>query len=253
MERIKNIVGKNGFAINRSLGKLFGKQKQNGESVDNSWMENISGLPSSAEVRFNGDERIEYRLGQYSYANVFRHPDAMYSVMEPELTPDEEEIIQNLKNRMLKTVLATNDEELEKEIRKLMKKLAIDVHEPSKNRIIYYLLRDFTGYGIIDPINNDANVEDISCNGIGVPIYVQHRYLGSVRTNLSFEDENTLDNFVSKLAMRCGKSVSVAKPILDAGMPDGNRVNLTFGREVTPKGSTFTIRKFKTHVISLVE
>ena len=32
---------------------------------------------------------------------------------------------------------------------------------------------------------------------------------------------------------------------MDASLPDGSRINLTFGSEVTRKGSTFTIRKFK--------
>jgi len=47
------------------------------------------------------------------------------------------------------------------------------------------------------------------------------------------------------MAYMCGSHVSIAQPMLDACMPDGSRINLTFGSEITRKGSTFTIRKFK--------
>ena len=253
MERIRDLPGMNGLRIKQSLKKLFRKQKQNGDSPEDPWLENISYLPACTEESFDGNGEIEYKLDRYCYANINRHPDAVYCVVEPELTDKEQEIVRNLKNRMLGTIFASSNGDLEGEIFELMEKFAIDVPAASKNRIIYYLLRDFTGYGLIDPLTRDANVEDISCNGVGAPIYVVHRHLGSIKTNMGFEDEGTLDNFVAKLALRCGKSVSVAKPILDAGMPDGNRVNITYGKEVTPKGSTFTIRKFKKNVISPVD
>ena len=251
---MKVLPGNNGFGINPILKKLLKKSKQNGDSLEDPWLEKISNLPTCTEVSFDGNTTlIECQLDECCYASISRHPDAMYWVMEPELTTEEKEIIQQLKNRMLRTVLASNNGNLEQEILELMEKLAIDVSISSKNRIIYYLLRDFTGYGPIEPLARDVNIEDISCNGVGVPIYVQHRYLGSIKTNLGFEEEGALDNFVAKLAMRCGKSVSVAKPILDAGMPDGNRVNITYGREVTQKGSAFTVRKFKPSAMSPVE
>lgn len=247
------LPGMNSLRMDAIIKKLFRKQKQIEDSKEDSWLQEISHLLGSNEVHFNGNRTIEYRLDRYCYASINRHPDAMYRVVEPELTLQEQEIILNLKNRLLRTVLTSKEGELEKEILALMEKLAIDVSAISKNRIIYYMLRDFTSYGFIAPLTRDANIEDISCNGVGVPIYVQHRYLGSIRTNLSFKEESTLDNFVSRLALRCGKSISIAKPILDAGMPEGNRVNITYGREVTPNGSTFTIRKFKTNIISLPE
>lgn len=252
MARIRNLPGTHILRINQSFKKLFRKQEQNGDLQKDTWLEEISHIPACTDENFNGNGNIKYRLDQYCYASVSRYPDALYCVMEPELTDSEQEVVRILKNRMFGTVLASNNGNLECEIFKLMDKFTIDVPAFSKKRIIYYLLRDFTGYGLIDPITRDANIEDISCNGVGVPIYVLHRYLGSIKTNLCFEEEPTLDNYVSKLALRCGKSVSVAKPILDAGLPDGNRVNITYGKEVTPKGSTFTIRKFKKSIISPV-
>ncbi|MGP8320759.1 MAG: type II/IV secretion system ATPase subunit [Methanosarcinaceae archaeon] len=253
MEKISYLPGINVLRINQSLKKLFRKQEQNEDLPEDSWLKEISHIPGCTEENFDGNEKIEYRLDQYCYASINRHPDPVYCVVEPKLTDAEQEIVQSLKKRMLGTVLVSNNGDIECEIFKMIDKFTTDVPAFSKKRIIYYLLRDFTGYGLVDPLTRDVNVEDISCNGIGIPIYVLHRYLGSIKTNLYFEEEIALDNFVSKLALRCGKSVSLAKPILDAGLPDGNRVNITYGKEVTPKGSTFTIRKFKKIVISPVD
>lgn len=254
MERLKSVLKNNKVCVFQVLGKLFSR-RQRGDVVmeEDEWVQKVSHLPTCTDVKFNGKVLIEYRLDQYSYASIRKSPDAVYRVIEPELTSAEQDIVQNMKNRILRTIIDSNNGALEKEVRGLVTDFASDLPVYSRNRIIYHLLRDFTGYGPIDPLVKDVNIEDITCSGVGLPIYVQHRYLGSIKTNLSFQDESVLDNFVAKLALRCGKSISVAKPMLDAGLPDGNRVNLTYGREVTQRGSSFTIRKFKTNVMSPVE
>ncbi len=83
-----------------------------------------------------------------------------------------------------------------------------------------------------------------NCDAPNVPIYVWHREFESIPTNISFENEE-LDSFVVRLAHKSEKHISIAQPMLDAGLPDGSRVQMTLGKEVTKKGSTFTIRKFR--------
>ncbi len=53
-------------------------------------------------------------------------------------------------------------------------------------KILYYLHRDFLGFGHIHVIMNDPMIEDISVNGIGMPVYVWHRKYESMPTNLTF-------------------------------------------------------------------
>ena len=72
-----------------------------------------------------------------------------------------------------------------------------------------------------------------------------HRKYGSLKSNVTYDDEEELSDFVVKLAQKCGKHISIAEPMLDATMPDGSRLQMTLSTEVTTKGSTFTIRKFK--------
>ena len=123
----------------------------------------------------------------------------------------------------------------------------------SWGKIEYYILRDNLGYGPLDPIMRDPLVEDISCDGVGKPIYVWHQEYESLPTNIRFTSEKELDSMILKLAHKAGKHVSIAFPIVDAILPEGHRLAATYRREVTTSGSTFTIRKFRERPLSVVD
>lgn len=123
----------------------------------------------------------------------------------------------------------------------------------SWKKVQYYVIRDTVGFGKLDPIMKDEYIEDISCDGVGRPIYVWHREFESIPTNIVFETEDELDKMVVKLAHKAGKHVSVAFPIVDAILPGGHRLAATFKREVSMGGSTFTIRKFREKPFSVVD
>ncbi len=120
-------------------------------------------------------------------------------------------------------------------------------------KILYYVIRDTVGFGPIDPIMRDPAIEDISCDGVGRPIFVWHRKYEYIPTNLRFVDADELDALVIKLAHMAGKHVSVAFPIVDAILPGGHRLALTYKKEVSTQGSTFTIRKFREDPITIVD
>jgi flagellar protein FlaI len=122
-----------------------------------------------------------------------------------------------------------------------------------KNKIMYYVKRDFLRYGKIDPLMRDPYIEDISCDGVGVPLFSYHRQYGSLKSSIQFVDENELSIFVVKLAQKCGKHISIAEPMLDATMPDGSRIQMTLSKAVTTHGSTFTIRKFRSDPITATD
>ncbi len=120
------------------------------------------------------------------------------------------------------------------------------------DKLFYYLMKKYTGYGNIDILMNEAYIEDITCNGPNTNIYINHRFYGSIKTNVIF-NEIELNNFVMKLAQVSGRHISLLQPIRDATLPDGSRANLTLGKEVTKKGSTFTIRRFKSSPITCID
>ena len=119
------------------------------------------------------------------------------------------------------------------------------VDPDTRKKLLYYVVRDNLGFGKVDSLMHDPLIEDISCDGVNVPMYIWHRKFESIPTNLRFGTSDELDTYALRLAYLCGSHVSIAQPMLDASLPDGSRINLTYGSEVTRKGSTFTIRKFK--------
>ena len=120
-------------------------------------------------------------------------------------------------------------------------------------KILYHAERDLVGFGKIDPLMRDPNIEDISCDGVNKPVYVWHRNHESIETNLQFESDEVLDNLVGKLVHMAGKHVSSAFPIVDASLPGKHRLAVCYRREITPFGTAFTIRKFREDPYSIID
>ena len=205
--------------------------------------------PNMDEVEINA-VLDPYSFVRIKYDNVAS--EYLYEVIEPTLSEDERSLLDVLKSALIMTLnLTPLSTPKEKEVivkegtEELMRKFGISLNPISKERIFYYLRRDFIGYGVIDPMMVDPNVEDCSCDGVDIPFFIFHRKYGSIRSNIRFEKENELDSFVIWLAQKCGKHISVADPLLDATIPDGSRLNATLGKHVTKRGSSFTIRRFK--------
>ncbi len=120
-------------------------------------------------------------------------------------------------------------------------------------KIMYYLEKDLIGYGKIDGLMADPYIEDISCLGINKPVYIYHRKYANARTNIVFSDEEELDDFITRVVHRQGKHVSIAHPIVDLTLPGKHRLAVSFGKETTPAGTSFTIRKFKDDPLTIVD
>jgi flagellar protein FlaI len=140
---------------------------------------------------------------------------------------------------------------LREKTKEIIKRYHIKVPPEAVDKLVYYILRDFLGYGKIDPLMKDHLIEDISTDGVDIPVYVWHRIYESLPTNISFKEEAELDSFIVRLAYLAGKNISIASPMLDASLPEGSRVQLTYGSEVTRRGSTFTIRRFKVDPLTI--
>ena len=192
----------------------------------------------------------------YAYAKILKDMDTLekfYKVIEPYLDEDEQKILNFIWETLLKTFNLRLDEidskkvenYLTEQVEQVITGYEINLDTISKKKILYYIRRESLGYGKIDPLMRDPNIEDISCDGSGVPIFLYHRKYGSVKSNVEFKDEDELSYFVIRLAQKCNKHISIAEPMLDATMPDGSRIQMTLSTEITTKGSTFTIRKFR--------
>ena len=210
------------------------------------------------------DVNITYTIEppyQYVHIEYIREEGGLvYSIVEPQLSEDEKNALRIIENAFEKLV-STNVELIDATQREnylhdrfysLMHIFGLKLDDVQKQRMFFHLKKNYLGYGRIDTLMKDKYIEDISCNGSNMNIYVQHRTYGSIRSNVQF-GEVELNNFVLKLAQVSGRHISLLQPIRDLTLPDGSRANITLGGEVTKKGSTFTIRKFRANPISSIE
>jgi flagellar protein FlaI len=181
-----------------------------------------------------------------------------YSVLEPLLSDPEKDLLKELKERLFET-LDINTKDISKEEAGIKLRAAatdiildfgIKLTPVQREVILYNMHKDFLGDGLIDAIMHDKYIEDISCDGVHTSLFVYHNNYESMKTTLSYSNAEELDSFVTKLAQRSGKYISISQPILDSTMQDGSRIQMTLGQEVTAHGSTFTIRKFKDEPIT---
>ncbi len=192
-----------------------------------------------------------YAYGRISYNE--QKKEYLYEVIEPQLSAHERDLVEHLKATLTQIMgpevasmsLADKRTYIRGEVEGYLKSREMTVGPLSVERIIYYIQRDFVGYGPVDALISDPEVEDISCDGVDVPLFVFHGAFESVKSNVLFSDEDTLNSFIVSLGQRCGKAVSVSAPILDGTTPEGHRVQATYAREVTTRGASFTIRRFK--------
>ncbi len=182
-----------------------------------------------------------------------------YLLFEPKLSEFEYELLERLHEDMRSALILTEENLgmdkrtlLLEKMQELLHEYGITLEDGSLFRIQYYLTRNFIGWGRIDALMKDRNLEDISCDGHRIPLFLYHRRFRNVKTNIMFEPE-VLNSLAVTLAQRSGKHISTGTPMLDATLPDGSRLQLTLGTEVTTRGTSFTIRKFREEPFSPIE
>ena len=109
--------------------------------------------------------------------------------------------------------------------------------------IKYRVVRDKIGLGVLQPLLLDPYIEDISCSGVG-PVFLEHKIFESLQGTLTFPTTEDLDKFVIWLGERIKRPVTARNPIVDSTLPDGSRINIVYGTDISRRGSNFTIRKF---------
>jgi len=188
----------------------------------------------------------------FAFASINHDPEAdehFYQIVEPSLDEFERDLLDRLyddiRGPLIYRADVSDDPEaaLREALRDRIEEYGVVVEPETFYRLFYYLYRSFLGYGRIDPLMHDPNIEDISCDGAGLPIFAYHDQYTDIETSVVY-DEGELDDFVIQLAQRSGRHVSVSEPVVSTTLPDGSRIELALGEEVTPRGSAFTIRKY---------
>ena len=184
-----------------------------------------------------------------------------YVSIEPKLKPEEVELIGKIKEFIVSTPEVSLEildnptflrEYLLERMQTFYKKNDKEINPLAEDKILYYLFRDFLGYGKMDVLMNDPFIEDISCNGYGLPIYIWHTIYESMPTQIQYTDKDELSKIITRLVYKTGQQISIAQPILEGTLPEGYRAHVTLD-EVSKKGDTFTIRKYKANPFTIVD
>ena len=211
-----------------------------------------------------------YPIDQGLFVHIY--PDAVserdhYIPIEPHLTVDLDPYVPQVEARLLDWVeeigaAKTAEDKREALLRAIDANVSvagapgtIRLTSREMEAIKYVLLRDKVGFGLLAPLLLDPYIEDISCSGVG-PVFVEHKIFKSVETAIVFETEEEVDEFVIWLGEWIKRPVTVRNPIVDAVLPDGSRINIVYGTDISKRGSNFTIRKFSevpTSVMELIE
>ena len=226
-----------------------------GSDIDVSEYDPDAHGPLVAFDGLDGYEEVDRYWVNAPYAFVYVGHDPQenehhYHVVEPELDEFERDLLETLYDDIRDSLIYDaeydpDDPEavLKAQIRRLLEEYGVVVDENAFYRLFYYLHRTFEGYEKLDAVMADPHIEDVSCDGYGVPLFVYHEEYGDVETNVTYQQDE-LDSFVVRLAQQSGRHISIGDPVTETTLPDGSRAELALGQEVTPRGSAFTIRKY---------
>lgn len=215
---------------------------------------------------------IIYPVGDPIFIHVYSTPQGMrYMAIEPRIDKEEEEkkyrkILDKILEFAPYEEVAGTPEEFEKNMESLFKKSVIigeksgfnpflskvHVTRGEFNKFLYLLKRDIIGTGSLEPLIRDPYIEDIHVIG-PTNVAVIHKIFDMASTNIGFGNELLLSDYLKRLGERMGRPVSEGAPIVDGSLPDGSRINIIFSTDVSKKGASFTIRKFTSTPISIVQ
>ncbi|MCD5425032.1 MAG: type II/IV secretion system ATPase subunit [Methanosarcinaceae archaeon] len=237
----------------------------------------------SREMKLDKYPNILYPLGDPNFIHILgdeKKGEIKYIAIEPRLDDETNKKYKKIINCILENApnenAPKNESELEDMVIKLyhsaikrigaspieninkgfinffFTKRVVYVTDIEYDTILHYIKRDILGNGPIDSIMCDPYLEDIHNIGIET-VHVVHKIFGMLKTNIAFNSNEILDDWLRGMSERIGKSVNEDDSIIDGTLPDGSRINLVYDDSVSRKGSSFTICKYEKVPISIVQ
>ncbi len=133
-------------------------------------------------------------------------------------------------------------------VKELLAETKIQLNFVEQRELVESLIADMLGLGPLEPLIADETVTDIMVNG-PKQVYVERR--GKLElTDVQFRDDQHLMNVATKIVTRVGRRIDEARPLVDARLPDGSRVNIIIP-PLALDGASVSIRKFSKKSITL--
>ncbi len=230
------------------------------KSIEKKYLGKHFDLLRADEMRLPEGAKLleEYAVGD-AKVGIYEHSgDGYYWITEPPM--DESDLLHYdlLMNAIYYTLKPTAEADpakiIEERLLHAVKELKLSLDDGGIARVKYYILRDVLGYGLFDVLINDGRIEDISLSGVDKPVWVFQRdysHFDWLSTNIKFKEEDKIESMIMLFAHKSKRHISTAFPISEGSLPEKHRCALTFSKEVTPFGSSLTIRKFRMDPLTL--
>ncbi|MCQ2970323.1 flagellar protein FlaI [Methanobrevibacter gottschalkii] len=187
-----------------------------------------------------------------------------YDIIKQEYTSEEKILLGEIRENLVDLAISTgenfqvNETKLINNIKNFLFERLNDNQQNNNGTNEYLdnlsrkLLRDIVGYGEIDPLIQDDELEEIMIIGINKPVFVYHRKYGMMKTNITFNDEQELIDLIDAIARQINRRIDQESPILDGRLIDGSRINATIP-PISADGPSLTIRKFKKDPLTIID
>ncbi|EKQ55333.1 MAG: Flp pilus assembly protein, ATPase CpaF [Methanobacterium sp. Maddingley MBC34] len=177
-----------------------------------------------------------------------------YNVSVPHFSDKEEMIFNEVREKLVEVAVSQGEEfnidedSFIGEVKQFLRTRGVRDVERLATQISQVML----GYGKLDPMIKDDDLEEIMVIGTNSNVFVYHRKIGMMVTNVVFETDDDIRSIIDVIARQVNRRIDQQTPILDARLKDGSRVNATLP-PVSADGPTLTIRKFRKDPLTVVD
>jgi pilus assembly protein CpaF len=119
-----------------------------------------------------------------------------------------------------------------------------------KAELINAFVQSLSGYGAIQPLMDDDEIEEIYVYDPN-RIYILKHGVKEL-SDVKFGSRDALKGFIDNILGRIGRNVNNKNPIEDGRLADGSRVAVSSGA-LSPQGDTINIRKFRREMRTLTD
>jgi len=187
-----------------------------------------------------------------------------YNVVKQNYTPEEKILLNEIRENLVDLAISSGENFQTDEV-KLLNDIKVflfnrlgdknqnnNISNEYLDKLSHKVLRDIIGYGKIDSLLQDDELEEIMIIGINKPVFVYHRKYGMMKTNITYNDEQELTDLIDSMARQINRRIDKESPILDGRLSDGSRINATIP-PVSADGPSLTIRKFKKDPLTIID
>jgi flagellar protein FlaI len=243
------------------IGKVLSGELQATQKLEPDVMAGFSDLEKSTQMGKEITGTVVEKGKGYQILKRKSEKSLTYLVTIPEFTKEEKKLLRTIGKRAVAEINidpeAMNDYAQKKKVftEKAIELMDKEYPKLKKNAKLWFatfIVQDMIGYGILDPLLSNDDLEEVMLIATNIPVYVYHRKHGMCKTNIVFEDSEGAVKIIARIARTVGRRVDASTPLLDARLKDGSRVNATVA-PVSLGGPSLTIRKFKADPFTVVD